>query len=853
MRKKRNRLTWIILMSVLFTGCAEEQDIPELIEPSVNNESFRPVEYGGAAKTEIKMADVVPEEYCHFMKKGAQISEITVDLGQYVEAGELLAVMDVTEMQGELSAKEKELALQRTLFSYQDKIGQEQVKEQKLKKQDYKKNGDKKAAADCDTQVSILEENERYDTLLYKHRVTMLEEEIADLKEMIEEGTIKATHSGYVTYVKNLAESDQADAYENVVIVSDYDSLHLELTEDMSSEFYEANKNAIYDETYALLNGTRCNVKLYTYSNQELVAIQSAGIYPRIRLEVDSLEKNATPGDKIPVYFESSKKKNVLRVGMDSLYSTGNSYFVYVKNGDSKEKREIQIGYRNDLYAEVTEGLKEGEWVFYSSNAIMPEQYEEYTVEKQEYTPAGGNQLSKANVAYTQIYSYTESQDAVVSDIYFAKGDTVQKGDLICTLQTKTSSAKLKEMQHNMSNMVESHKETVKGYDKQMKELDQQIKAAKKQYAKQNKERVTERSENLEKSLDKEKRQQVTATEQLGVVAGQTDKETEQSVMTAGQTDEETVQSVMTEGQGDEKEEQSATVTEQKKEETEQSDTETTEQTETQSPVEDTESNAEKSTESSDEESISATYAQQLECQKNILSYEKKSMQAQYDYDYSMMQREYDEMLKTNNGTGKMDIYAKQNGILGNLNIYEDKKIKAEEDANLFQIYEESSKKLALNTKDNYLGAGNEVTVSFGDDKQVYQGTVIGNSAMPGKVYVTQRDEKIYITTSDSWADGNQAYIMVAEEIPSDINTADIVYSSARLRDVVILPIALVNEEVNNLKPDITYHYVWKIVDGNFVKQYVQVADKTLNTDNEICVLEGLESGDILANPILNQ
>lgn len=832
MRKNKNRLIWIMLISLLLTGCAKEQDIPELIEPSVNNESFRPVEYGGAAKTEIKMADVVPEEYCHFMKKAAQISEIMVDLGQYVEAGELLAVMDVTEMQEELAAKEKELALQRTLFSYQEKIGREQVKEQKLKKQDYKESGDKKAAADCDTQISILEENERYDTLLYKHRVTMLEEEIADLKEMAAEGTIKAAHAGYVTYVKNLAESDQAEAYENVVIVSDYDSLHLELTEDMSSEFYEINKNAVYDETYALLNGIRCNVKLYTYSNQELVAIQSAGIYPRIRLEVDNLEKNSTPGDKIPVYFESSKKKNILRVGMDSLYSTGNSYFVYVKNGDSKEKREIQIGYRNDLYAEVTEGLQEGEWVFYSSNAIMPEQYEEYTVEKQEYTSAGGNQLSKGNIAYTQIYSYTEAQDAVVSDIYFAKGDTVQKGDRICTLQTKTSSARLKEMQNNMANMIESHKETVKGYDKQMKELEKQIKEAKKQYAKQSKESSTEQSEDSEETLDKKKGQQIT--------------EAKQQVTAAGGANEETGQLGTVEEPTDKVTEQPDTETEPPNETTEQ------EEKEPEEPVSDTENNTEQNTESSEEETISATYAQQLECQKTILSYEKKSMQAQYDYDYSMMQREYDKLLKTNNGTGKMDIYAKQNGILGNLNIYEDKKIKAEEDANLFQIYEESSKKLALNTKGDYLGAGNEVTVSLGDDKQVYKGTVIGNSAVSGKVYVTKRDEKIYITTSNSWGDGNQAYIMVAEEIPSDIKTADIVYSSARLRDVVILPIALVNEEVNNLKPDITYHYVWKMVDGNFVKQYVQIAE-TLSTENEICVLDGLESGDILANPILNQ
>ncbi len=746
MINRKRKLAFIMAWFLLLAGCAKEQDIPELIEPVVNNESYRPVEYGGVAKTETAMADVVPEEYCHFMKEAAKVSEITVDLGQHVEAGELLAVMDVTGLKAELSAKEKELELEQTLYSYQKKICDEQVKEQKLKKQDCKKSGAKEEAAACDTQIALLEENRRYDALLEKHKETMLREEIAGLQERVEEGSVKASHAGYVTYVKNLEISDQAAAYENVVIVSDYDALHLELQEDISNDLYTEGRDGTYDEIYMFLNGRQCSAEIYTYSNQELIAIQSAGLYPKIRLEADNLEKSVSPGDKIPVYFKSSSAEHILRIGMDSLYNTGNHSFVYVKNGDGREKREVRIGYHNDIYAEVTEGLKEGEWVYYSSNAIMPEQYEELPVAKQDYAPSGSGLSVRGEPAYTQIYSYTQQEDAVVESVYFAKGDKVNKGDVICTLKTKPGKAKLKEMEQNLSALREEHKEALKEYDRQLKELDGQIAKAKGDYARQKK---------------------------------------------------------------------------QEKEET-------------------------------SEQTVSETLARQLECQKNVVLYEKKSAQAQYDYSYSDMQREYDNAVKVNDGSGKQDICAKQSGIVGNLNIYENKKIKAEKDPNLFQIYAEDSKKYSVNTKSDYVGAGSKVTIRIKDRGKEYESRVIGNSAARGKVYVTTREQKVYVTSSDSLAEGSYAYITIPEDIPEEAEGAEISYASVSLRDVVVLPAGVVNEEVNALNPDITRYYVWKIVEGNFVKQYVQLAE-TLNTEEQVCVLEGLENGDVLANPVVNQ
>lgn len=753
MRKKK--IAWIMLCLVLLNGCGAKQDIPELIEPVVDNESFRPVEYGSVAKTEIEIADVVPEEYCHFMQKASEILEICVDLGQYVEKGDVIAKMDVSEFQRELDAKREELALCNTNYSYQEKIYKEQVKIQKYKREDFTNQKDKKAAKECDTEIKVLEENQRYDKLLYEHQVTMLEEEIAELNELTKDGTILAEYSGYVTYIKNLEESNKVGAYENIVIISDYNLLHLELTQDISSQFYTQYIGEVYNQIYTFINGKQCDVEVYSHSNEELIAIQSAGIYPKIRLDVENLEKSAKPGDKLPIYFTNSNKENVLRIGSDSLYSESNNHFVYVKNGEDKEKREIQIGYQSESYVEVLDGLEEGEWVYYSSNAIMPDQYEEYTVDKQEFTPTNGEIGLKGAMAYTKMYSYTFQQDALVESVYFANGDQVKKGDLICVLNTGVGSANLKEIKQNMSNRTSDYETGLDSFHKQIKDMDKQIKAAKKKASNANKESAKEET-----------------------------------------AKEETVK----------------------------------------------EANVKETTE-----------VQQLQCQKKILQYEKKKFIAQYEYDYQMMQRNYDQMLETNNGQGKLEIYAEQDGLLGNVNVYEEKQMEVAESNILFQIYDESSRKLFINTKTDYIGVGNEATVQIGEKQSdVVTATVVGNSAT-NKAYVAVKNDKIYITKSSSTGDSNKAYLSVEEtDWEEGVVGAQVSYSLVRLRDVVVVPIAMLYEEVNQWNPEVTYYYVWKIVDGILVKQYVQV-EESFNTSNQVCILDGLEAGDVLAKPIVNE
>lgn len=833
MSKKRSIISIGILFSLIVTGCSGETETPELIEPVVNNQSFRPVERGDVGNTVVKLADVVPEEYCHFMKQSTRILEISVDIGEYVEEGTILATTDMTEIKETLEQKNAELSLQNTLSANKEKIFREQQRELNLKKEACREQGDKSGVKEYDTQIAIAKENERYDQLLAKHNQTVLQEEIVELKEGMEEGTIKARHAGYVTYVKDLSETDTVDSMENVVIISDYNELHLELADNLFSDFYRQDISR-YDQIYTEIGGTKYTVRPFDYTNAQMLAIQSAKLYPRIRLEVEGVTSGMQSGDKLPVYFSQNQKQNVLKIGTDSLYNEGDNYFVYVQNGEKKEKREIQIGYKNDLYVEVTGGLKEGEWVFYSSDAIMPDAYEDYAVKKQVYSMETDELGLRGQIAYTKLYAYTQSETATVEALYFAQGDTITKGDLLCVLDTETGSAKLKEQQQAIRNLKADYTKSKKEYDAQIVGLEKQIKQLKKEKTTDNR---TTKSSVGSKNKAEVLQTGMAAVEQNMTTVDTTQVETEVPEI----TEEPKTTEALTED-NTQSTEQAVT--------TEDEAVQNTEQETGQNMGE--EADTENDNDREPQEAVESV--EQLICEKNILTYERDNLTAQYVYDSQILQMEYDKLAEKNDGHGKVEIYARQNGVLGNVSIYEGKEIHPEKDGNLFQIYDIDSRKLMVNTKEDYVGAGNEVTFYVGGDKtQQYTGNIIGNSAVADKVYLSSENDKIYVTQSNSVAEGNKVYIAVEDsKLKETAENAEVFYSKVRLQNTVVLPSTMVNKEVNKWKSNVTFYYVWKVVDDVLVKQYV-TTDESLNTLTETCILDGLSEGDIVAKQVVEK
>lgn len=477
---------------MLIGGCGSKktETIPDLEEPAASNASYQQVTYGNIGTTNVLLGTAVPKEYGQAYEANVTVTKILVEPGDTVEKGDVLAYADVDEASASRKAKQQELSHENTVYELNQKINQ--LQQDKLanqqKQQDTAENNIQDAAEnniqeeddmqesatenntqeteaeaeDITSQIAVLQENSRYDTKLHEYRVQKLNEEIAALDALIADGTLKANHSGEVVYTKSLTVNRKAGAGENVAIVADTEDLAIEL-KDVTVQNY---KYKDVSEKYMLQSGERVPVTEREYSTDELVLAKINNNYPNVLIEKpEGVELKA--GELYPIYFEEKKAEHVLLVGNDSLYQEDGETYVYVKAGDdTREKRKVTAGAADDHNTQITDGLAEGEAVYYETTERMPSDYTEYTVERSDFQVENhGLKLSRAD---KNARVYLAAKEGEIVKIAVEKDAEVKKGDLLYIINTGEGKAAITEA----ANAIETENTT---YQKQQADYDAQL------------------------------------------------------------------------------------------------------------------------------------------------------------------------------------------------------------------------------------------------------------------------------------------------------------------------------------------------------------------------------------------
>ena len=496
-----------ICVSFLAGGCGKmtESSIPKLEEPVALNEAYRPVEYGTIGSIQVLMATAVPRDYCNYYSANVNISQIYVEPGDTVNPGDELAVCDVDEAKKQLQECQAALAHENETYEISAQISDTQIRlwESQAAGQDNNEpdqsdgtaddtheadadtNIDEYAAVtgefsteqteknestdeDYNTQIATEQENQRYDKQLHEYRVQKINEQMASYQQIVDDGMLKAAHSGLVTYTKKLTEGRSAAAYENIVIVSDTDDLVLDIKATAINEY----KYSDYDKKYVIVDGEKYDVTESQYTSEVLVLSKINNRYPDVCVE--SREKpSLTAGQMYPVYFEKTKANQALVVGKDSIYKDGDTRYIYVKNDEGgREKRIITTGESDENYTQVTEGLKEGELVYYNSTDQVPTKYSKYTVTRSDFDIANyGVQYSRSDAG--TITETCDYEGQIVS-VNVKQDDTVEKGRLLYVVDTGEGKAAITEAKNAIDSENESYAQKIADYNKQIKDLSEE-------------------------------------------------------------------------------------------------------------------------------------------------------------------------------------------------------------------------------------------------------------------------------------------------------------------------------------------------------------------------------------------
>lgn len=464
-RKYAQLIIGMLAMMLLLTACDEVREVPELVEPLSDNQSFRPVSRRTIGTMKVEIGYVVPEEYSYFYKRSTTIKEIKCTLGQYVNEGDVLAIADVENLQDQL--EEMKAAYNLLIAEHEVRAPEHDLNMKILssKRQASLYMYDEASAKDINTEIKKEEENHTYDEELYSYMTEYYQKEIAELQKDITNATLRAKKSGYVTYIKDTSMGSMVNINEAVVVIADDSNVHIEIDGITTGN----NPYKKYEVKYAIINGEEIPVTEKEFTSQETVLAKVQESYPNIRY-VPEQETSIKTGDSVVMCFIVNEKRNVLSVGYDSTNTDEGGSYVYVKGSDGDlEKRYVELGTGDDFYMEVVSGLEEGEEVYYVQESLKPIYYEEYTVSKSDYVQTvEAKSIKKADIINT---AYFTKCNGKVEQIVVNTGESFNKGDVLMVIDSGSGSAAIQEVENDIKHAKMDYEKSVKDYDKQIKDL----------------------------------------------------------------------------------------------------------------------------------------------------------------------------------------------------------------------------------------------------------------------------------------------------------------------------------------------------------------------------------------------
>ncbi|MFI5359958.1 MAG: efflux RND transporter periplasmic adaptor subunit [Halanaerobiales bacterium] len=339
--KKIFSIFLLFLIAVFFlAGCAlfpEEKvsEAPVLKEPPAPRVNVVKVERGYISEEITGLARVAAknEKSLYFTKSG-RVKDVLVDYGDWVEEGQVLARLEVGDLENQLAMarldlEKMELELERMKFLHGTLVSDYDLR---LKEIDYEK----------------------------------AKLQIERLEDILHGSTIYAPFNGRITSL-SIRETAMVDEFAEVMVIADPTELELQM-------------NVTQRNLSKIVPGLKAKVQIgqgiWLPAEVTRVPSVSAELAPgqpdlRVRLEIDFdqilAEGNIPPGQGLrynallPTAIIIQEKEDALLLPPAAIREYGNRTFVLVKDGDYRREIDVKLGIQTDTKVEILEGLEEGQ------------------------------------------------------------------------------------------------------------------------------------------------------------------------------------------------------------------------------------------------------------------------------------------------------------------------------------------------------------------------------------------------------------------------------------------------------------------------------------------------------------
>ncbi|MBR1860510.1 MAG: efflux RND transporter periplasmic adaptor subunit [Lachnospiraceae bacterium] len=322
-------------------GCSqkEAEEVPELLEPATGSEKYVVAEYRTIYEFKCFNGQVIPELKELAFSDSGKLDKILVSIGEEVTEGQELATLKSSS--DAYDALTEQLREMREENEYNDRQRAIEMEIAELAEQDAARL---KLVDSQKKELQALEEK-------------YLLGRIAAEKEKLSGSVITAPFDGVVVAINDTRSDTFIDEDTPVMVIAGKGECYV------YCDYITEKAARLYDSTTALIDGTEYDITYVPYGDGEIIKLMenNEDYYSIFRVEGGSAELT---GKQATVELKKNMRENVLTVPASAVSTEGGSSYVYRVSGTQKILTQVKTGVIGNMYAEITEGLSEGDMVY---------------------------------------------------------------------------------------------------------------------------------------------------------------------------------------------------------------------------------------------------------------------------------------------------------------------------------------------------------------------------------------------------------------------------------------------------------------------------------------------------------
>jgi len=312
------------------------------------------VERGDLVRTERVSAKYVPvqKESLTFPLTGEYVDRMLVQVGDYVEKGQLLGQQRVEEIEKAIAVSKSAVRELELKLANEDALHEIELQRVEIRME----SAGGKALEDA---LQKAEEDFAASRRVLEDQLAVEKLTLETLSEELAERQLRAPFSGTVTYVRDYDEGHRS-AYAEVAVTLADSTMTLFRADTKQWPYFHAgdvHQIEVGDEFYTLevLDETSLGLKPQQKQDGKKAYVYFALTEPNPALEED---------DSGTIELELERRENVLHVPSGAVMEAGDKFLVYYENEDGiKAYKEVEVGATIGKRTEITGGLVEGELI----------------------------------------------------------------------------------------------------------------------------------------------------------------------------------------------------------------------------------------------------------------------------------------------------------------------------------------------------------------------------------------------------------------------------------------------------------------------------------------------------------